>query len=79
MCHAELCGWVSTRDRLPNDGQNVLYYFKHVGMHLGVFNKIELPEEEVGEKGVFADCFSSENGFLCDEDMYWVPLPKPPK
>jgi len=55
----------------PEEGQEVVYWFKYVGMHTGVFNISDEPE--VGFK---MGCFSSKSGFLCDENVYWIPKPE---
>lgn len=44
-----------------------------------MFTKEKQPEEATGIPDYVADCFSSSKGFLCDEDVWWLPRPEIPK
>lgn len=70
--------WISVEDDLPKENQDVIYYFRHTGIHMGRFNRVEYPAEFVGEKGVFGNAFFGRDGFLVDDVTHWMPLPEPP-
>jgi hypothetical protein len=61
-------GWISVEDRLPMEGQTVLYYFKFVGVHAGRYRRDD------GH-----NVFCGWSGFLTDDVTHWRPLPAPPK
>ena len=53
--------WTKTKDKLPKEGQKVIYYFKWVGVHRGEFTKFKIgPLPEL-------DCFRSKIGWLCGD------------
>lgn len=59
--------WVSVEESLPEDQQEVLYYFEITGITLGKY------EAET-------NCFYSRLGFLRGGDVtYWMPSPKKPE
>lgn len=70
--------WTKTKDKLPKEGQKVIYYFKWVGVHRGEFTKFKIgPLPEL-------DCFHGEYGWLCADVTHWMPdrdgdLPDPPE
>ena len=57
--------WVSADDRLPDEGQEVLYYTKVSGALLGRYR----------EDGVFGNVFGE---LAWGGGVYWMPLPEPP-
>ena len=59
--------WIKVEDKLPEEGQKVIYYFKKVGVHVGLYNRL-----------FGCDCFHGPNGFLSNDVSYWLPLPDPP-
>ena len=56
--------WISVEDRLPEKGVNVLYYFKHVGTHIGMCDG--------------TNSFYGSAGWLIGDVTHWMPLPEPP-
>jgi len=62
--------WIKVADKLPEEGQIVIYYFSVTGIDIGQYNK----DEETGIN-VFSGC----NGWLGDDVTHWMPLPKSPK
>jgi len=70
--------WTKTKDRLPKEGQKVIYYFKWLGVFRGKFTTI--PFDDIGE----FHCFHSAYGWLCDDVTHWMPdegqeLPETPE
>jgi hypothetical protein len=65
--------WISVKDRLPKDGQRVLYYFHYVGVHAGNYAR------ELDDDGYMHDVFYGKDGFLSDDVTHWMPFPDPPK
>ena len=59
-------------DQKPAEGQNVYYFFKHVGVHKGKYSRQELDASLFGA-GVMADCFYGDMGWLCDDVTHWMP------
>jgi len=59
--------WVPVSERLPEPGQEVVYYFEFVGCWVGQY----LGD---GTNNVFGGKF----GFLTDDVTHWMPLPTPP-
>lgn len=57
--------WIRVNERLPDRGQKVIYYFKLLGMFIGVYE---------GD-----NTFSSRSGVLCDDVTHWMPLPSAPE
>ncbi|MDO9527625.1 MAG: DUF551 domain-containing protein [Syntrophales bacterium] len=73
--------WINIKDELPTDQQEVVYYFKPLGVFRGKYKKVENDEFAVG--AVF-DCFYGDRGYLCDDVTHWMPdregeLPEPPE
>ena len=66
--------WISSKEMLPESGQSVVYYFEPIGTHIGKFVKVEHEET-----AVVSDCFWSTAGWLCDEDVWWFPIPSSPE
>lgn len=63
--------WIKCTDRLPDDGQAVIYYFEFVGVNRGNYDKED-------------NCFHGKKGWLTDDVTHWMPddgqaLPDPPK
>ena len=46
--------WIKCSDRLPKEGQRVIYYFEHTGIDIGKYNKTTDMEEVIGFE---MDCF----------------------
>lgn len=67
-----MSSWIKMSDEKPEHGQQVFYYFEVTGVHAGIYEWYEWPEEEIGVK----DCFSNESGFLCDDVTHWMPRSK---
>lgn len=65
--------WISMKDHRPENGQKVIYYFKHVGVHIGRYHR------EIDEEGYEHDVFSGINGFLEDDVTHWIPIPELPE
>jgi len=59
--------WIKVSDRLPEEGQEVFYYFKHTGIARGHYKKTE-----------YGDCFYGDRGFLTNDVTHWMPFPKEP-
>ena len=67
--------WISVKERFPEQGQSVIYYFDKCGVYAGKYEKYKWPEEAGGHE---SDCFYSDDGYLCDDVTHWMPLPEPP-
>ena len=67
--------WIKVQDRLPEEKQDVIYYFKETGVHCGRFKK----EPDPAGQDFTYDCFYGLDGFLCDDVTHWMPLPDAPK
>ena len=68
--------WISVEDRLPEEGQRVIYYFKITGIDIGRFTRKpfdDLPDDCQG------NCFYGSDGWLTDDVTHWMPLPEKPK
>ena len=65
--------WISVEERLPEEGQEVIYYFGHTGIYVGSFYR-----KYVKELDYPFNCFSGSGGFLCDDVTHWMPLPPCP-
>jgi hypothetical protein len=63
--------WISVKDKLPTEGQRVIYYFKMVGVHVGRYKSL------TDEDGVH-QVFYSNAGWLTDDVTHWMPLPELP-
>jgi hypothetical protein len=61
--------WISVKDKLPEFGQAVVYFFSLVGSHVGHYDG---PDEH--GLPVFAGRF----GFLAGDVTHWIPLPPRP-
>ena len=66
--------WIDVKDRLPEEGQEVIYYFEYTGISIGIFKR-----QYIREFDHTFNCFSGSRGFLCDDVTHWMPLPEPPK
>lgn len=63
-------GWISVEDRLPKDGDRVIYAFNgrsYQGAYEGCNNELGLP------------CFSGASGWLTGDVMFWMPWPEAPQ
>lgn len=54
--------------KLPEDGQEVFYWFEFTGLNQGVYERNYCEELEA-----WVHIFCSVRGFLSDEDVYWLP------
>jgi hypothetical protein len=68
--------WISIKDRLPEQNQNVLIIDIHKRMATAIYSK----EKECWDPGYF-DCWDTDHccGRELDETTHWMPLPEPPK
>jgi hypothetical protein len=66
--------WVSMSERKPEQGQEVYYFFEHVGVHKGKYERQELDEKIFDQKGIMVDVFFSGKGWLCDDVTDWMPV-----
>ena len=65
--------WINIKDKAPEDGQRVIYYFAPLGMFMGHYERCK------GEAAIYGThCFSSAHGFLTDDVTYWMPAPDAP-
>lgn len=65
--------WILVSERLPEEGQKVIYYFKMVGIHIGRYTK------EIDDEGYEHNVFYGRDGFLEDDVTHWMPFPDPPE
>lgn len=65
--------WINMKDRKPENGQEVLYYFDICGVNYGKYSRVWEEDEQR-----FYDCFYGSKGFLCDDVTHWMPMPEPP-
>ncbi len=74
-------GWIKIKDKLPNEGQKVWYYFEYTGVDLGWYTQTKFPEEVVRKKHIYGNQFYNDGGFLTDDVSHWMPLeiPDPPE
>ena len=70
--------WINVKDKPPMEGQSVIYYFKPVGIHIGKYKRIEVPEEFIGTKGIYEDYFYGKSGYLCGDVTHWMDLSELP-
>jgi hypothetical protein len=59
--------WIRVDERLPEEGQAVLYYFSMVGRHRGHFTRWTDPD------GYTYNVFHGKEGFLSDDVTHWMP------
>lgn len=65
---------------LPKNGQKVLAWFEHTGYSLETYRRTKYGPGILSEKGGEpCDLWYGETGYFADEDVYWVPLPPPPR
>ena len=65
--------WIKIEDKIPDEGQKVIYYFEHTGISIGKFTK---DKDNIGFP--FGNIFYGKSGFLTDDVTHWMPLPEPP-
>lgn len=53
--------WILCTDRMPEDGQSVLYYFECTGTHRGHYRG--------------GNTFAGKDGWLTDDVTHWFPIP----
>ena len=58
--------WISVEERLPEEGQEVIYFFKHTGIHVGKFHR-----KFIKELNHTFNCFSGSEGFLFARRLGW--------
>jgi hypothetical protein len=61
--------WISVKDKLPEFGQAVVYFFSLVGSHVGHYD---------GQDQHGLPVFAGRNGFLAGDVTHWIPLPPRP-
>ena len=59
-------GWISTKEKLPDNNKYVLVFTKHKEILTGAFH-----DDWVDISGYFT-------GSSIDDILYWQPLPEPP-
>ena len=69
--------WIDIRDKEPEDGQMVYYWF-------GFFNKVytgfyEKYREDDYPEGIYSNIFFSDKGFLTDDITWWMPREELPE
>ena len=65
--------WINIKDKAPEDGQHVIYYFAPLGMFMGHYERLK------GDDALYGThCFYSAHGFLTDDVSYWMPAPDAP-
>lgn len=69
--------WISIDDKLPEEGQAVIYWFKETGVSRGKYTS------KAFGNGIM-DVFYGANGWLGDDVEFWMPdegqpLPEPPE
>jgi hypothetical protein len=64
--------WINVEDALPDSGDNVWYYFEHVGVWQG---RYKLAHIEASEEfpAYDSDIFYCDSGFLGDDVTHWQP------
>lgn len=67
--------WNFIKDKAPKNGQQVIFYFKHIGFSIGNYRHNTRADNNFIAEHVFYD----GNGFLGDEDVYWMDMPELPK
>ena len=55
--------WISVKEKYPQEGDKVWYFFEHVGVHRGVFFGFE---EAI-------DVFGGVGGVLSGDVTHWMP------
>lgn len=70
--------WIKVSDKVPEEGQRVIYYFEHTGISIGKYKKTMIADEETGEVWDYFDTFHGHDGFLSDDVTHWMPLPEAP-
>ena len=63
--------WIKIDDKLPEEGQRVIYYFEKTGIDIGRFSQ-EFIQPMKG------NTFHGHGGWLTDDVSHWMPLPNPP-
>ncbi len=59
--------WIKVKDKVPKDGQKVIYYFEYTGISVGRYEKIKGKDAKYG-----TNCFYSKRGFLTDDVTHWM-------
>ena len=62
--------WIKIEDRLPEEGQRVIYFFKETGISIGRFTQKAFEGEKM-------NTFYGASGWLSDDVTHWMPLHKP--
>lgn len=74
-------GWISVKDRLPEEDGEYLVFMIHKTMVLGYANRLtDVDQFDFNENTSGWYDYDSEYGFYQRMDVtYWMPLPEPPK
>jgi len=67
--------WISVKDRLPKDGEDVLVSYKHGRGDM----RIAMSAYHHGKSNNYFDEGCCCNWFDSCKVLYWMPLPEPPK
>ena len=62
--------WISVKERLPEHGQTVIYYFAPLGVFVGKYKRLTGRDAKYG-----TNLFYGPSGFLIDDVTHWMPLP----
>ncbi len=77
--------WISVKDRMPEEGKDVLLYGKlehqeDFDIHKAVFHKDVDVNDEINKKRYSESQFwEADWGYDFDKVTHWMPLPKPPE
>ena len=69
--------WIKIEDKKPEIGQEVIIYFEITGIEIAKYFHPEPDNDFPGIEKM--DCFTSKEGWLCDDVTHWMPLPEPPE
>ena len=72
--------WISIKDRLPEDNQNVLFIEKDSQVPIsGWFDKKETNKHQQWNEHCNCGGYEREDKLYQQEVTHWMPLPSPPK
>lgn len=69
--------WIEIKDQLPDEGQDIIYYFDICGVNRGKFTQqpcaVELYGESDNKVPYAENCFYGAKGWLTDDVTHWMP------